>query len=63
MALIVGAMATLLYFCHGVMFALGEPALRAPALTEVALSVLVVVAASWGGLSKRFAKKADGPSK
>jgi uncharacterized membrane protein len=57
-ALLVGAIAALLYFCHGVMFAVGEPALRTPALTEIVLSVLVVVAASWGGLQARFAKKA-----
>lgn len=56
-ALLVGAIAALLYFCHGVMFAFGAPVLRAPAFTEIALSVLVVVAASWGGLSARFAKK------
>jgi uncharacterized membrane protein len=56
-ALLVGAIAALLYFCHGVMFAFGEPALRAPALTEVALSVIVVVAASWNGLRARFARK------
>jgi uncharacterized membrane protein len=56
-AMLVGAIAALLYFCHGVMFAFGEPALRAPALTEVALSVIVVVAASWNGLRARFARK------
>jgi uncharacterized membrane protein len=56
-ALLVGAIAALLYFSHGVMFAFGEPALRAPALTEVALSVIVIVAASWNGLRARFARK------
>ena len=56
-ALLVGAIAALLYFCHGVMFAFGEPALRAPALTEIALSVIVIVAASWNGLRARFAKR------
>ena len=56
-ALLLGAIAALLYFCHGVMFAVGEPLLRGPALTEVALSVIVVVAASWNGLRARFARK------
>ncbi len=56
-ALLVGAIASLLYFSHGVMFAFGEPALRVPALTEVALSLIVVVAASWNGLRARFAHK------
>lgn len=58
-ALLVGAIGALLYFCHGVMFAVGEPALRAPAATEIVLSVLVIVAASWTGLRTRFARKKD----
>ncbi|HEY2347033.1 MAG TPA: DUF2069 domain-containing protein [Xanthomonadaceae bacterium] len=58
-ALLVGAIAALLYFCHGVMFATGVPALRGPAIIEVALSVIVVVASSWGGLRARFARKPD----
>jgi uncharacterized membrane protein len=56
-ALLVGAIAALLYFCHGVMVAMSEPPVRALALVEVALSVLVVVAASWNGLRSRFARK------
>jgi len=56
-ALLVGALAALLYFCHGVMVAMSEPAFRKLALVEVALSVLVVVAASWNGLRSRFARK------
>ena len=55
-ALLVGAIGALLYFCHGVMFAFGEPALRAPAATEIVLSVLVIVAASWPGLRARFSR-------
>lgn len=57
MALLVGALAALLYFCHGVMVAMTEPPLRQLGLVEVALSVLVVVAASWNGLRSRFARK------
>jgi uncharacterized membrane protein len=56
-ALLVGALAALLYFCHGVMIAMSEPAFRELALIEVSLSVLVVVAASWNGLRSRFARK------
>ena len=56
-ALLVGALAALLYFCHGVMVAMGVPPLRTLALAEIALSVLVVVAASWNGLRSRFARK------
>jgi len=56
-ALLVGALAALLYFCHGVMTAMSEPAQRTLGLVEVALSVLVVVAASWNGLRSRFARK------
>jgi len=56
-ALLVGALAALLYFCHGVMVAMSVPLLQALALAEIALSVLVVVAASWNGLRARFARK------
>ena len=56
-ALLVGALAALLYFCHGVMVAMTVPPLHALALVEIALSVLVVVAASWNGLRTRFARK------
>jgi uncharacterized membrane protein len=58
-ALLVGAIGALLYFCHGVMFAMGAPALRGPGMIEVALSVLVVVAASWNGMRARFARKSN----
>lgn len=57
MALLVGALAALLYFCHGVMVAMTVPSLRPLGLVEIALSVLVVVAASWNGLRSRFARK------
>ena len=56
-AALVGAIAALLYFCHGVMFAMGAPPLRGPAVIEIVLSVLVIVAASWNGLRARFARK------
>jgi uncharacterized membrane protein len=56
-ALLVGALAALLYFCHGVMVAMTVPQQRTPALVEIALSVLLVVAASWNGLRSRFARK------
>ena len=56
-AWLAGGVAALLYFCHGVMVAMSVPQLRALALTEVALSVLVVVAASWNGLRARFARR------
>lgn len=59
-ALLAGAIAALAYFSHGVMFAYGEPALRTPALTEIALSVIVVVAASWNGLRARFSNREEG---
>lgn len=54
-----GAIAALLYFCHGVMFAMGAPLLRGPALIEIALSLAIVFAASWNGLRARFMRKAD----
>ncbi|MBS0192637.1 MAG: DUF2069 domain-containing protein [Proteobacteria bacterium] len=54
---LVAAIAALLYFCHGVMFAMGTPALRTPASIEIALSLTLIVAASWNGLRARFARK------
>ena len=56
-ALLVGALAALLYFCHGVMVAMTVPQQRTPALAEITLSVLLVVAASWNGLRSRFTRK------
>lgn len=49
-----GAMAALLYFSHGVMEAWSSPAVRGLALAEVALSCLLVVAASWDGTRARL---------
>ncbi len=57
-ALLIGALAALLfYFPYGVMEAMVDPPLRALALCDIVLSVLVVVAASWNGLRARFARK------
>jgi uncharacterized membrane protein len=56
-ALLAGGIGALLYFCHGIMFLMGVPALRTPALIEVVLSVLVILASSWNGLRARFAHK------
>ena len=61
-ALLVGSIAALLYFCHGVMFAVGEPAFRILGLTEAILSVMVIVASSWSGLRGRFAQRGRTPS-
>ena len=52
-----GALAALLYFCHGVMVAWSAPADRAPALAEVALSVALIAAASWDGVRARFRRR------
>jgi uncharacterized membrane protein len=52
-----GAVAALFYFSHGLMEAWATPEVRMLALIEAALSVGVIVAASWGGLRARFNKK------
>lgn len=51
-----GSVAALFYFSHGLMEAWATPELRLPALIEAALSVALIVAASWGGLKARFDK-------
>lgn len=55
-----GALAALLYFCHGVMEAMSAPAERPLALIEIGLSTWIIVAASWPGLRGRFRKKVKG---
>jgi uncharacterized membrane protein len=50
----------LLWFSHGIMAAWTRPPERAFALAEVALSVVVVFAASVPGLRARFAKRQSG---
>jgi len=57
-----GAMAALLYFSHGVMEAWSNPAVRGLALAEVALSCLLVVAASWDGTRARFSRPKSPPA-
>ena len=51
-----GAVMALFYFSHGLMEAWATPQVRLVALTEAALSVWLIVAASWGGLKARFNK-------
>jgi uncharacterized membrane protein len=51
-----GALAVLLYFCHGVMEAMSTPAERSLAMAEIALSIWVIMAYSWPGLRGRFRK-------
>lgn len=53
-----GALAALLYFSHGVMEAMSAPAERGLASSEIALSIWVILAASWPGLRGRFHKDA-----
>ena len=48
----------LFWFCHGVMLAYDRPAERGFALAEVALSLAIIVAASWPGLSARLGRRA-----
>ncbi len=49
--------ACLLYFSHGVMEAWSDPMARTPALLEIALAVVCILAAGWPGLKKRRAGK------
>lgn len=51
------AVLALAWFSHGVMVAWSRPAERGFALAEVALSLVIVFAASLPGLRARFAKK------
>ena len=52
-----GAVAALLYFCHGVMEAWANPAARSLALAETALSIWLIIAYGWDGLQARMAKR------
>jgi uncharacterized membrane protein len=54
-ALLAGVLG-LFWFSHGVVVAYGRPAEAAYAWGELVLSVAIVLAASWPGLSKRFAR-------
>jgi uncharacterized membrane protein len=44
---LVGGIACLFYFCHGVSVAYADPAARLPALAEIALTLIVVGALGW----------------
>ncbi len=52
-----GAVAALLYFCHGVMETWANPAARSLALAETALSIWLILAYGWDGLQARVAKR------
>ena len=52
-----GAVAALLLFCHGIAEAWSFADLRWIAMIEVVLSVLIIFAGSWDGLSARWAKR------
>jgi len=56
-----GAVAALIYFCHGLMEAWAAPRERGIALAEAALSVALIVSASWPGLRARFDKRRTSP--
>jgi len=51
-----GALAALAYFCHGVAEAWADSDARPLALLEAALSVWLVLAASWDGMKARFGR-------
>ena len=50
----------LFWFSHGVMEAYAAPQVRAFALVEILLALVIVVASSWPGLRGRFARKKAG---
>ena len=54
---LVSGLLALLWFSHGVLVAWVRPAELLPALLEVLLAVVVVLAASLPGLRARFARK------
>jgi uncharacterized membrane protein len=47
----------LFWFCHGVMEAYALPAVRAYALAEAILAVVVILASCWPGMRARFGRK------
>lgn len=57
-AVLVTAYGALLPFSLGVMEAWVNPAARVPALLEVGLTLLVIGAACWAGLRRRFGARA-----
>ncbi len=56
-----GAVAAIVYFCHGVMNAWAAADVRWLALVQALLSALLIVAASWDGMRARFAKRRAAP--
>lgn len=57
-----GGLAALFHFSHGVTELWANPAVMALAATETALSVALVVAASWQGLKARAARRRSPPT-
>ena len=57
-----GALAALIYFCHGVMVAWAAPETRTLGLLEAGVSALLVVSASWDGLRARMNKRPAPPA-
>jgi uncharacterized membrane protein len=55
--LLVGALVALLYFSHGVMQCWVSRADRAPALIEIALSVIVIAFAGWPAWTRMTARR------
>ncbi len=51
----------LLYFCHGITEAWTVEVARSLALAEVALSVAIILAANWVGLTARFKRRDPAP--
>lgn len=59
-----GGTLALFYFCHGVMEAWTVREIWPLGIGEAAISVWVIIAASWDGMKTRFAKKpAEKPAK
>lgn len=56
--LIVGGTFSLFYFCHGVMEAWSEPRVRALALAECVLVLVLVGAIGWAALAEKRARRA-----
>jgi uncharacterized membrane protein len=54
-----GGTLALFYFCHGVMEAWTLREIWPLGMGEAAISVWVIMAASWDGMKARFAKKTD----
>lgn len=57
-----GALAALIYFSHGVMVAWSSPGEQWLGLAQAALSAVLVLAASWGGMRARFGKRPAPPA-